>query len=203
MVEVLRRDSRIESRTAAASTRCRCSQFVQDFTDQWPGLREIGFTQPDEDLYPEYSDLHLLDSLVRESRAFFAELLRENLPVRHVVDPDFVCINAQLAELYDIDAVRGGNIRKVKLPPQLTEARRRSVSCWRSPTPPQSARRVMPGLIRPDLLWRALTLWAAIATSTGHLAWQNIRTQCRNRSECPPPARLTAAGHGIRSEAGM
>jgi hypothetical protein len=95
----------------------RSGRFVDDFTDQWLGLRVINFTQPDEDLYPEYKDLHLLDSLVRETRAYFAELVRENLPVRYVVDGDFVCVNARLAELYELDSVEGTEIRKVKLPP--------------------------------------------------------------------------------------
>src|SRR5205085_886529 len=73
-------------------------------------------TQPDEDLYPEYKDIHLVDSLVRETRSYFAELLRENLGVRYVVSSDFVCVNASLAELYGLEGVEGTEIRKVKLP---------------------------------------------------------------------------------------
>src|SRR5207237_592889 len=73
-------------------------------------------TQPDEDLYPEYDDIHLIDSLVRETRAYFAEMLRGDLSVRYVVDGDFVCVNATLAELYGLDGVHGTEIRKVKLP---------------------------------------------------------------------------------------
>ena len=94
----------------------RSARFVEDFTDQWLGLRSIGFTQPDEDLYPEYKDLHLQDSLVRETRAYFAELLADNLPARCVAQADFVCINGQLAELYEIDGVAGVEIRKVPIP---------------------------------------------------------------------------------------
>ena len=94
----------------------RSARFVSDFTDQWLDLRKIGFTQPDEDLYPEYDDIHLIDSLVRETRAYFAEMLQGNLGVRYVVDGDFVCVNATLAELYGLEGVRGTEIRKVKLP---------------------------------------------------------------------------------------
>lgn len=94
----------------------RSTRFVDDFTDQWLDLRKIGFTQPDEDLYPEYDDMHLIDSLVRETRAYFAEMLRGNLGVRYVVDADFVCVNAVLAELYGLEGVHGTEIRKVQLP---------------------------------------------------------------------------------------
>jgi hypothetical protein len=95
----------------------RSARFVADFTDQWLDLREIGFTQPDEDLYPEYDDLHLIDSLLRETRAYFAELLHSDLPVRNVVESDFACLNGVLADLYQIDGVTGIDVRRVKLPP--------------------------------------------------------------------------------------
>jgi hypothetical protein len=110
----------------------RSDRFVADFTDQWLDLREIGFTKPDEDLYPEYEDMHLTDSLVGETRAYFAEMLRRDLGVRYVVDSDFVFVNRTLAELYDLPPLTGSTvegkpvfdtplagpeIRKVKLPP--------------------------------------------------------------------------------------
>jgi hypothetical protein len=94
----------------------RSERFVNDFTDQWLDLRKIGFTQPDEDLYPEYDDIHLIDSLVRETRAYFAEMLRHDLGARYVVDGDFVCVNATLAELYGLEGVHGTEIRRVNLP---------------------------------------------------------------------------------------
>ena len=99
----------------------RSARFVADFTDQWLDLREIGFTKPDEDLYPEYEDLHLVDSLVGETRAYFAEMLRKDLGVRYVVDGDFAFMNRTLAELYDLAVidgtpVAGAEIQKVKLP---------------------------------------------------------------------------------------
>lgn len=110
----------------------RSRRFVADFTDQWLDLREIGFTKPDEELYPEYEDMHLVDSLVGETRAYFAEMLRRDLGVRYVVDGDFVFVNRALAALYDLPPLTsstvdgkpvfdtplaGPEIRKVKLPP--------------------------------------------------------------------------------------
>ncbi len=96
----------------------RSARFVNDFTDQWLKLREIAATQADTDLYPEYhEDMELLDSLLRETRAYFAEMLRHDLGIEHVVDSDFVMINRRLAKLYDLPEVAGTEIRKVTLPP--------------------------------------------------------------------------------------
>ncbi len=96
----------------------RAERFVADFTDQWLKLREIDFTQPDADLYPEYNeDFELQDSLLRETRAYFGELVRQDLGVEHVVDSDFAMLNRRLAKLYDLPAIEGTHIRKVALPP--------------------------------------------------------------------------------------
>ena len=51
-----------------------------------------------------------------ETEATFAEMLRENLPAKTIVDSDFVMINERLAELYGIDGVKGQDIRRVALP---------------------------------------------------------------------------------------
>jgi hypothetical protein len=96
----------------------RSERFVNDFTDQWLKLRELEFTMPDPDLYPEYhEDFELLDALPRETHAYFAELVRGDLGVSHVVDSDFAFLNRRLATLYGIEGVEGTDLRKVKLPP--------------------------------------------------------------------------------------
>ncbi len=96
----------------------RAERFIDDFTDQWLKLREIAFTQPDADLYPEYNeDFELLDSLLRETRAYFTEMVRRDLGVEFIVDSDFVFVNRALAQLYGIEGVEGTHIRKVELPP--------------------------------------------------------------------------------------
>ena len=59
---------------------------------------------------------HLLDALPRETHAYVAEMLRENLGVAYVVDSDFAFLNRRLATLYGIEGVEGTEIRKVKLP---------------------------------------------------------------------------------------
>ncbi len=93
----------------------RASRFVENFTGQWLRLREINDTQPDKKIYPEYMPW-LTEAMLMESRAYFAELLKQNLGVVNLVKSDFAMINEPLAHLYGIDGVRGWDIRRVALP---------------------------------------------------------------------------------------
>lgn len=92
------------------------SRFITDFTDGWLNLREIDFTTPDKQLYPEYDAL-LLDSMLRETRSFVTELITQNLSTSNLIQSDFAMLNARLAHHYNIPGVTGLNIQKVTLPP--------------------------------------------------------------------------------------
>lgn len=91
-------------------------RLVADFTDGWLNLREIDFTTPDKQLYPEHDEL-LQDSMLRETRTFIRELIAGNLSLSHVIHSDFAMLNARLARHYGIPGVRGIAMQKVKLPP--------------------------------------------------------------------------------------
>ncbi len=91
-------------------------RFVIDFTNGWLNLREIDFTTPDKQLYPEY-DEWLLDSMPRETRSFISELIHKNLSVTNIIQSDFAMLNKRLAEHYGISGVSGVEIQKVMLPP--------------------------------------------------------------------------------------
>jgi hypothetical protein len=93
----------------------RANAFVKNFTGQWLSLRDVGANPPAADLYPKY-DRHLEVSMVKESEAFFKEVLANDLDVMNFVRSDFVTINERLARFYGIDDVRGDDFRKVSLP---------------------------------------------------------------------------------------
>ena len=93
----------------------RSGQFVKDFTDAWLDLRSIDFTNPDRKLYPEFDDF-LKFSMLAETRAFFRQLLKEDLSIANFIDSDFAMLNSRLAEHYDVPNVRSPEIRKVSLP---------------------------------------------------------------------------------------
>jgi mono/diheme cytochrome c family protein len=95
----------------------RSQRFVSAFLDYWLELRKVGVTNPDENLYPDYYlDDHLVESAGDETRLFFAELLKRDLPARNVAASDFVFVNERLARLYDLPPVIGAQFRKVTLP---------------------------------------------------------------------------------------
>ena len=93
----------------------RSERFVEHFLDHWLQLREIDFTTPDPQLYPEF-DPWLRDSMLAETRAYFRRLIDENRGVDHLVASDFVVINQRLAELYGIRGVDGAELRPVPVP---------------------------------------------------------------------------------------
>ncbi|MCH2208878.1 MAG: DUF1592 domain-containing protein [Lentisphaerales bacterium] len=93
----------------------RFERFITDFTNAWLNLREMDFTAPDKDLFPEF-DTYLRYSMPLESKAFLRELIHSNLSVSNLVKSDFAMINERLASLYQINGVKGAQIRKVKLP---------------------------------------------------------------------------------------
>jgi hypothetical protein len=91
-------------------------RFIEDFTDAWLNLREIEFTNPDRQLFPEF-DQFLQFSMVDETRSFFRELIDRNLSVVNVVKSDFAMLNSRLADHYGIEGVTGPELRPVSLPP--------------------------------------------------------------------------------------
>jgi mono/diheme cytochrome c family protein len=88
--------------------------FTENFVGQWLSLRDIKFTTPDVQLYPEYNDL-LEWSMLQETQLFFDELLQNDLSVLNFVDSDFTLLNQRLARHYGIEGVQGVALRKVPL----------------------------------------------------------------------------------------
>lgn len=93
----------------------RFERFIRDFCDAWLDLRDLEATFPDRRLFPEF-DEYLRYSLPLETRGFVHELIRSNLPITNLVESNFAMLNQRLAEHYDLPAIDGPEIRKVKLP---------------------------------------------------------------------------------------
>jgi hypothetical protein len=95
----------------------KSARFVEAFTDYWLDLRKVDDNSPSTTLYNDYElDDPLKLAAVEETRLFVAELLRQDLPARNVVDSDFTFLNERLANHYGIPGVHGANLRKVSLP---------------------------------------------------------------------------------------
>ena len=94
----------------------RFERFVRQFTDEWLDLNQVRRDLPDIRLYPEYrKDDYLVESMERETRAFFTAMIRDNLPATVLVDAEFVYVNDRLARHYGLPPVAGSAMRQVKL----------------------------------------------------------------------------------------
>lgn len=91
----------------------RAERFIRTFTDQWLNLAGFLDMAPDG-IYVEY-DAMLAWSLPQESRAFFREMLRNDLPVSSVVQTDWTFLNERLARHYGLPPVQGTQLRRTAL----------------------------------------------------------------------------------------
>lgn len=94
----------------------KAQRFTENFCGQWLDLRQMDFTSPDRNIYPEFDEA-LRDAMPKESYAFFDEVLKNNQPLTAFVDSDWAMLNDRMARHYGIPGVSGAQFRKVPLPP--------------------------------------------------------------------------------------
>src|SRR6266511_1521779 len=95
----------------------KAQRFTANFAGQWLDLRSINATSPDPQIYGEFDDF-LFWSMPRETQLFFEEILRADLSLTDFVHSDWTYLNQRLAQHYGLPAIPGGELRKVKLPPE-------------------------------------------------------------------------------------
>ena len=95
----------------------KSQRFVDAFLDYWLDLRKMDDSTPSTALYVDYElDDSLTEAALAETRLYFAEMLRRDLPARNIVDSDFTYLNDRLATHYGIPGVEGIAMRRVSLP---------------------------------------------------------------------------------------
>ena len=113
---MLRDSSTLRTEVDRLLEKSESARFVQRFLDSWLELDEINITDPDRELYPEYAgDWWLVDSIVAESRLFFADLISRNKPARNVIDATYTFVDERLARHYGITGVYGPSFRQMPL----------------------------------------------------------------------------------------
>ncbi|WP_286178438.1 DUF1592 domain-containing protein [Rhodopirellula sp. JC639] len=110
-----------ETKTLLAQTRRmlkdpRAEALVENFTNSWLRLHELGSMPPDTQKFTAYYDRQLEPLMRRETQLFFAEVLHNNLSVQHFINSDFTFVNRYLAAHYGLPNVKGDNFRRVTLP---------------------------------------------------------------------------------------
>jgi len=116
------RDGRLETAVGRAEQIERMLEspkseaLSRHFATQWLQIRTLDQRLPAADLFPEVEP-ELLSSMDLETRRFFDELLREDLPVDRLLDADWSWLDERLARHYGIEGVTGDAFRKVFVDP--------------------------------------------------------------------------------------
>jgi mono/diheme cytochrome c family protein len=79
----------------------RFSQFVREFTSQWLSLDKFQVLEPDRKRYPKLTR-DTRAQLKQEPVEFVQYLIRNNLPVRNLIESDFVVANEAVATYYEL-----------------------------------------------------------------------------------------------------
>ena len=80
----------------------RGKQFIPDFTAQWLELSQLDFTEPDLKLHRDF-DAVVQYSMLEETHQFLQYLLKNNAPVKSILDSELTFLNSRLARFYGIN----------------------------------------------------------------------------------------------------
>ena len=90
--------------------------LAERFALQWLDLAALGETvKPDAKRYPQFTP-KLADAMKQEAILLVDKVLREDRPLTELLSADYTFVNADLAKLYGLKDVTGGEMRPVKLP---------------------------------------------------------------------------------------
>lgn len=86
------------------------AEFLTSFISQWLDLRLLAEIMPDPSL-GAFTDIHRR-GMTDEATSVLAELVRDNRPVRDMIDPDFTYVNPVLGrDIYKLDGMPVPDIR--------------------------------------------------------------------------------------------
>ena len=103
----------------------KSQRFVTNFVGQWLQARDVETQGFDERRILGERDLgkarkifngRLRQSMRLESEAFFAHVLHENRPATELLTASYTFLNETLADWYQVEGVKGSEMRKVDLP---------------------------------------------------------------------------------------
>jgi hypothetical protein len=84
---------------------------VSNFASQWLSLAKLDSANP---VSADF-DNDLRESMLRETRMMFNNVLKENASIIDFLDADYTFVNERLARHYDMPGIRGSHFRKVTL----------------------------------------------------------------------------------------
>ena len=101
---------RFETRRLLADP--KSESLITNFAAQWLYLRNLESITPDGRLYPDFDD-NLRHAMRRETELLFADVLRDDRSILHLLSPDRTHLNERLAKHYGIPHIYGEQFRPV------------------------------------------------------------------------------------------
>ena len=92
----------------------RAEALLNNFAEQWLGLRTLDEIKPDEGAYPAF-DSSLRAAFETETRLFLQSVMRENRSILDLLGADYTYLNERLARNYRVEGVIGPGFRRVSL----------------------------------------------------------------------------------------
>ena len=92
----------------------RSQGFVDAFTSEWLQIERMLNVKINTNRFRRFNK-YIREDMVRETRHFFAEVLKSNLSIMNFIDSDFTMLNENLADYYEIDNVKGNYFRRVSV----------------------------------------------------------------------------------------
>ena len=92
----------------------RANTLIDNFAEQWLGLRSLAELEPDATAYPAF-DSSLRMAFEQETRLFLRSVMRENRSILDLLQADYTFLNERLARNYGIPGVIGPGFRRVSL----------------------------------------------------------------------------------------
>ena len=86
------------------------------FAGQWLGFQHVGTRIWLDPIDNPWCTDTLMTAMRNESSLFFMSLVRDDRPIRRLIDADYTFVNEELATtLYGIDGIRGQEMQRIKL----------------------------------------------------------------------------------------
>jgi hypothetical protein len=108
----LGREDVIEEQVERMLADPRARSLVTNFALRWLNVDEIDAVDPDNRLFPDFTDA-LRDDFATEIELFVASVLLETQDVRDLLTADWTFVNERLARHYGFRGVRGPQFRRV------------------------------------------------------------------------------------------
>src|SRR5262249_23161575 len=89
----------------------RARRWVDDFMEQWRGIRSLQAHEPSPFLFPSFDD-SLRQGMMTETTLFFESQVREDRSVLDLLRADYTYLNEQLAGHYGVPNVNGSHFRR-------------------------------------------------------------------------------------------